>query len=463
MMNMFSYSGYMVIDLLPGKTVDNVGSYAGLLASSFMAGRTLTAYAWGKSADVYGRTFVLEWTLILAGIFSLLFGTSKSLTEALIWRFLAGMSNGTLSATKTMATELSFGDEVVERRIMGMVVGMRSWGLLICPAIGGALAEPLSQYPQLQPPAWIRYVLTKSPFLLPNLVAFVLCILTAMMVSCYMPETLPPQKRRSRRRIPEDVCIAFRSTLTRLTKTLCGWRGTADEHLGLLLPIRKDTFAHVKPEPSIMSRPATRRHLMIHWLFSFCTSLVDEAFPLFCMSAAGGLGMGEASIGEILSLAGLVFASLQYVTYIVTVNRCGVYNSLVIGCVLGFQPLLLIPLSLRMNNPIVMSIFLALTIGVCKVFQSVFFTCISLGVNKTVPASQRATMNGIQLMGGSVARSCGPIVAGNLTSFAFSRFASTGSMLVFSTIALIAWIVTSRIWVLRQYAVAEASSSGLQH
>ena len=82
MISMFPYSGFMVINLLPGTTVDNVGGYAGILASSFMIGRTLTSYIWGKAADVYGRVFVLEWTLLMAGIFSLLFGTSKSLTSA---------------------------------------------------------------------------------------------------------------------------------------------------------------------------------------------------------------------------------------------------------------------------------------------------------------------------------------------------------------------------------------------
>jgi MFS family permease len=449
MISMFPYGGFMVINLLPGTTVDNVGSYAGLLASSFMIGRFLTSYAWGKTADVYGRIFVLEWTLVLAGGFSLLFGMSKSLPAALVLRFCAGMSNGTLSATKTMATEVSFGNDALERRIMGVVVGMRSWGFLICPAIGGALAEPLSQYPHWQPTGWIRHMLTEYPFLLPNLVAFVLCIINAMLVRCYLPETLPPQKRRNPRHIPGDICESIITTYSHWSKFHCGEKGEVEERMILLEPTQPEflTNSITTDEPAIMSRPNTRRLLINHWLFAFVSTLVDEAFPLFCMSASAGLAMNEATIGEVLSFAGLIFASLQYFVYILLVNKFGVETCLVVGSILGIQPLLLMPLSLLMHNKALLILFLALVMGACKVFHSLFFTCISLGINKTVPASQRATMNGIQLMGGSLARAFGPIVAGTLTSVAFSssQLGSMGSLVVFAIVCIIGWVVTCRV------------------
>ena len=236
-------------------------------------------------------------------------------------------------------------------------------------------------------------------------------------------------------------------------------RNTTDEQMGLLLQTQNEALrgTDIIPEPSIMSRPLTRRLMIVHWLFAFVSTLVDEAFPLFCMSAAGGLALNEASIGEVLSLSGLIFASLQYFVYIILVNQFGVDNCLVIGSVLGVQPLLLLPLSLFMNNKLFMYIFLALVMGGCKVFHSLFFTCISLGINKTVPASQRATMNGIQLMGGSLARAFGPIVAGTLTSFAFSapQLGSMGSVVVFIIIGLIGWIVTCRVWAARQQTSLE--------
>lgn len=448
MISMFPYSGFMVISLLPGTTVDSVGTFAGILASSFMIGRTLSSYAWGKAADVYGRVFVLKWTLLLSGVFSLFFGTSTSLTAALVWRFCAGMSNGTIGATKTMATEVCFGDEVLERRIMGIVVGMRSWGFLICPALGGALAEPLSQYPSWRPLPWVSFVLKKYPFLLPNLVAFVFCTCNAILVSWFLPETLPAGKRRNPQYIPRDLLESVSSTFAQWSRRLCGENGEISEGIGLLQKTRfsTDTCEGTVREPSIMGRVVTRRLLINHWLFAFVSTLVDEAFPLFCMSATAGLAMNEASIGDVLSLAGLLFASLQYIIYIVFVNRFGLQNCLVLGSILGIQPLLLIPLSLYMNNQVGLFLFLAVVMGMCKIFHSLSFICISLGINKTVPVSQRATMNGIQLMGGSLARACGPIVAGTLTSLMFSstQFGSMSSWIVFSIVAILGWLVSCR-------------------
>jgi MFS family permease len=66
--------------------------YAGMIASSFMLGRFLTAYQWGRMADHYGRVCVLQVALLFSIVFSILFGTSKSLATALIWRTALGMS-----------------------------------------------------------------------------------------------------------------------------------------------------------------------------------------------------------------------------------------------------------------------------------------------------------------------------------------------------------------------------------
>lgn len=130
--SVFPYAGYMVMSLVGGEiTPDNVGTYAGLVTSSFMLGRTLSSYAWGRAADVYGRAFVLQACLLLSAVVSLLFGMSTSLTWALVWRFCLGLSNGLISTAKTAATELANHDEAIERRTMGLVIGMRSWGYLL--------------------------------------------------------------------------------------------------------------------------------------------------------------------------------------------------------------------------------------------------------------------------------------------------------------------------------------------
>jgi MFS family permease len=88
--NVFPYSGYMVIHLIPGVDNENAGFYAGMLASSFMVGRACSAYAWGQLADIYGRKFVLIVSLLISSIGSLAFGCSTTFFMAVLVRFIMG-------------------------------------------------------------------------------------------------------------------------------------------------------------------------------------------------------------------------------------------------------------------------------------------------------------------------------------------------------------------------------------
>jgi MFS family permease len=55
------------------------------------------------------------------------------------------LTNGLVGTIKTIVTELAPSEEI-EEKMMGMVVGMRAWGFLISPAVGGWLAEPIKEY-----------------------------------------------------------------------------------------------------------------------------------------------------------------------------------------------------------------------------------------------------------------------------------------------------------------------------
>jgi len=101
LISVFPYSGYLAIELIPSANEENAGSYAGLIASTFMIGRAITSYGWGKAADVYGRTTVLFASLGFSCIFSLLFGLARTFPLALIFRFMLGLGNGMMGTAKT--------------------------------------------------------------------------------------------------------------------------------------------------------------------------------------------------------------------------------------------------------------------------------------------------------------------------------------------------------------------------
>eukprot|EP00980_Cylindrotheca_fusiformis_P021639 scaffold8505_cov130-Cylindrotheca_fusiformis.AAC.5 len=90
------YAGYMVMHLVPGIHDRDVGPYVGFLASSFLVGRALSSYVWGRLADIYGRKFVLIASLVASAFFSLLFGCSVTFAMAVVMRFFMGkLKDGT--------------------------------------------------------------------------------------------------------------------------------------------------------------------------------------------------------------------------------------------------------------------------------------------------------------------------------------------------------------------------------
>eukprot|EP00980_Cylindrotheca_fusiformis_P030851 scaffold25515_cov108-Cylindrotheca_fusiformis.AAC.2 len=427
--NVFPYSGFMVLSLLPGTTPETVGSSAGILASSFMAGRFITAYGWGQVADGMGRVFVLKCSLFLSALFSILFGTSSSYTIAIFWRLCLGMSNAITSISKTLASEIGQGDEEKEKQAMGLVVGMRSWGFLIGPAIGGLLADPVKHYPScFLNDSLLTNVFLRFPYLLPNLVVATISLLAALLVWVTIPETLERNVIREENSSGSDDEIP------------------TNEKKPLLLKADLD----VKEVP-IWSRQRTRRHMVFNWIFSFVVTVIDDGFPLFCISTIGGLGYDESAIGQVLSMAGLIFAIGQYATYSMMVHHLGLYPSITVGCALGLTPAALISLAVcwhRMGAPKWETmVYLSMVLGLSKIMACACFTSLAIATNQTVSQGQRAKMNGLLLVGSSITKGLGPIFAGYLVSFSFSENAllvipKYGSFVIFGVVGFMGLLVT---------------------
>lgn len=433
--NLYPYSGYMVMHLLPDTTTpETVGRAAGILAASFMGGRFITAYWWGKIADTFGRVIVLETSLILSVIFSLLFGTATTYRMAIFWRLCHGMSNAITSTQKTLASEIGNGDDQKEKQAMGLVVGMWSWGFLIGPAIGGIFADPIKQYPSsFHQSRWLKQLFQTYPFLLPNIIVAAFCLLGAILVPFYIDETLDNTH-------PPRSCLF--------------WKQQSNESQPLILKKKDLESASSSVQeslPPIWSRQSTRRHMTFNWIFSFVVPVVDEGFPLFCISTVGGLGFDEASIGQVLSLAGILFVIGQYVIYTFMIQKLGVYRTIMTSCFLGLVPLSSIPLSVWLirtaKSKLILFTFLSVVIGFTKIMICNCFSSLAIATNKSVPKEQRAKMNGINLLGSSISKGLGPIFAGFLVPLSFSGhlpFLSpeTGSVFIFGVVGIMGLITT---------------------
>ena len=481
LVSVFPYSGFLAMHLIPGLNEETAGSYAGLIASSFMAGRTISSFEWGKAADRYGRVFVIEMSLLLSAVFSILFGLAPTFSIALVLRFLLGMCNGLIGPIKTLVSEYARGDQEKETQMMTMVIGMWGYGFLVNPAISGYLSDPVKQYPDAEFVRIFRPMLEEFPFFLPNLVGCFFCLIGYVLIHNFVDETLPEEKRQ-KFRLPSILpCMKVDHPMMRnvsscgLFKHLHNSNGEISEDLNVTLSPSEDEDGHGIEQggegsatiSSLMKRQGTRQHLFVYWVYSFLIVTIDETFPLYCISKTSGLGITEKIIGNILSGSGVFFICIQYLLTTSLVSRFGLYKSLRIGSFLSVPLGLFIPVSLITNRGALDGtlgfaslIFLSTLYAIIRSFSSVVFSTITIATNRTVPGHQRASMNGLSMLGGSFAKAFGPIFGGILFSTSVNNMTPPfGSVIVYSTIAFLGVCLGVQSYFLQEYDGRENESA----
>jgi MFS family permease len=478
LVSVFPYSGFMAMFLIPGVNEETAGSYAGLIASSFMFGRTFSSFEWGKAADMYGRVFVIRSSLLLSAVFSILFGLAPTFNTALFWRFVLGFCNGLIGPLKTLVSEITDGDQKAETRMMAVVLGMWGYGFLINPAIAGYLSDPVKQYPDAKVVEMLEPILRSSPFLLPNVVGCVFCLIAFFLVGHFVEETLPAEKVQAfslygflssrcghccRPQHPVETPeknIDFNETQTLLPK----WISKSPSTLSLVnSQISQSSHGNLQDEVttaemvprdeeeeeeaatilSLWSQKPTRQHLIFYWMYSFLVISIDEIFPLYCISKTSGLGIQEKVIGNILTGTGLFYVAIQYFLLTSLVDYFGLYKALRIGAFMSIPLCCLVPLSLLTNKGALEGqltwtsfTFLSMTYAVIRAMSTVTFSTATMLLNKLVPSHHRATMNGLSMLGGSLSKAAGPAFAGLLFSSSVGHFIPPfGSVFAYSIIS----------------------------
>ena len=84
----------------------DVGFWAGTAGAIFSFAQCITAIAWGRASDRFGRKPVILLGLFNTMLTSLVWGFSTSLPMALTARALSGAGNGNVGIIRTMVAEL---------------------------------------------------------------------------------------------------------------------------------------------------------------------------------------------------------------------------------------------------------------------------------------------------------------------------------------------------------------------
>lgn len=403
---LFSFVGFMVIDFHAANNRDEAGYYAGYVASAFMLGRVASSLFWGWFSDKCGRKPALLIGCLSVAVFSLCFGLVSSLTGALVVRFLAGLTNGVTSVSKTIASEIGGGEYATY--ILSVVIGSWSLGLILGPSVSGVLARPADLYPAYFPPGSLFEV---KPYLLTSLVPTAIGILSSILTVLWLPETLKTDDRSG---VAYKVVAASEEELE---------DGKTNKAFGAAAsPLEIEDGPGPEEDTKEEVFEFTREFVVVNALYcslSFIQIMIDEVVPLWVMStpAKGGLNMSLAQIGALLAFGGWLMLIYQFLCFPRIAGKLRLTTIFPVSCLILSMQLFTEPLvvsGLYNPNTIAWSWALYVLNGTRVAITSGAFTAICQMSNNAVRMKFRGRANGVAMGVASIFKMLGPSVGGVL-------------------------------------------------
>ncbi|KAH7920401.1 MFS transporter [Leucogyrophana mollusca] len=376
-----------------------VGYYAGLIESLFFATQALTILQWSRVSDHIGRKPVLLLGVFGLGLSMLCFGLSRTFWGLVLSRCITGALNGNIGVMKSMMGELTDSTNMAQ----GFALMPIAWsiGVTLGPTIGGVLARPQDNFPQVFKGAfWATF-----PYFLPCATAALFAAVTFVCILAFLKETLPARP----------------SLVKALTS--CGDTQPSD-----IQPL-------VSPVPALSSseEPVAIRSLLIpsilipvinYGVLATFEIAMLALLPLFYSTPIefGGLGFSPSTIGMTMAIFGLINGPLQALSFAPLVDRFGVKAVFCVGVasyipIFGLFPVISLVAKLGGIGPFVWVLLVSQL--VLAVFQDMAFGCILMFITASAP-NQRSlgATNGLAQTTGSVARTIGPALSTSM--FAYS-------------------------------------------
>jgi len=223
-------------------------SLVGLLLTSNAFCQMISAPILGRLSDKYGRRPLL--LVCIAGTVAsfYLMGAATSLSQLFWSRILDGLLGGNTSLAQAYISDVTTHEE--RTKGLGLVGAAFGFGFIIGPAIGGSLSV--------------------YGYRIPAYVACVISLVNLVGVLLFLPESLPPQKRKGD------------------TNTV--------EHIPLLMLFKS------------LSIPSLGPLLFLRFIYGFTFTLFETSFGYYNMQR---LGLDARQSSYLLCYVGFVFAMVQ--------------------------------------------------------------------------------------------------------------------------------------------------------
>ncbi|KAM3461948.1 hypothetical protein NHJ6243_004560 [Beauveria neobassiana] len=165
----------------------DVGFYSGLIESLFSLTQTAVLIIWGRLADRLGRKRVLVWSLAGMAVGPALFGLATTLPQMIVFRCLAGVFSGSALIIRTMMFDHC--TPRTQARAFSWFAFAGNVGILLGPIIGGALADPVAQYPGLFGGGGWAF-LKRYPYAAPGFAVSAIAVTAVLTSVLFLEETL---------------------------------------------------------------------------------------------------------------------------------------------------------------------------------------------------------------------------------------------------------------------------------
>ncbi|KAL2123092.1 hypothetical protein VTJ04DRAFT_3547 [Mycothermus thermophilus] len=361
----------------------DMGFYSGLIESLFSLTQMVVMIWWGRAADRWGRKPVMLTSLVGMALTTCLFGTARTIQEMILFRCAAGIFSGSTVTIRTMIGELSTAK--TQARAFSWFAFAGNLGIMIGPLIGGALADPVRQYPDMF--GHIDF-LVKHPYALPSLAVGALTFTSVAAVALFVEETL----------VLRDISTDVDDDEASVTKPVGASIG------------------------DLLRSPGVALALFLYGYVMLLAFSYTALMPVFWFTpvSLGGLGLTTQQISLLLTLTGLSQAGWTLLALPPLQHRVGTTGVLrlcaaVYPWFFAASPLLAIILRVGADwsTPVFWSLgplLIAIGSGV-----SMCFTAIQLAINDVAPSPDTlGTINSLSLSISSGVRAFSPALFSSL-------------------------------------------------
>ncbi|KAL2021432.1 hypothetical protein VTK56DRAFT_7185 [Thermocarpiscus australiensis] len=339
--SVFPYLPEMIASF--GVERNEVARWAGFTGAIFSISQSLTAVAWGRASDRFGRK-----PIILIGLAStmccfLLWGLSTSLPMAITVRAVMGGGNGNVGIIRTMVAEL-VPEKELQPTAFSLMPLVWSIGSVFGPAFGGFFARPADQYPGLF--GHIDFF-KRYPFALPNLMACCVFFISFMTGLLFLKETLHSKRHR------RDWGLRLGEKLTRPFNRRRAYKQgrrpsfvDAEASAPLLAQSAMSSSEHiaVQADPVTLNEIFTAQtsiNLVSYTVLALHSVAYDQVLPVFLnyprvlpdenntrlpFKFTGGFGLSSDKIGTIYTVYGIACGLVQFLLFPTLCARFGVLN-----------------------------------------------------------------------------------------------------------------------------------------